>query len=312
MTSQWSRRDLLRTAAAGALGALLGPGRLLADPRSPDESRLDAWTAILRADGLAGLEVPLGRAAARAGELAAGTIYEPGTLDAYLRAGGAPAAEPLTVSLTRFDCVTLVESCLALGRIAAEPTWSRFGKAIEQMRYRSGRRMGYVSRLHYFSEWIADGAARGLARDLGAELGGTEDARPLRFMTEHRASYPALREDEVYEAIGAIERRQDGHPRLVVPTKRIPEVVSRIETGDVLAFASESPGAPRAPRAAVRRRGAGDPRDVARVRRRDPPGHGHPGGPTATALTRCPARGTTPRPCQPAPPALHPRTAPSV
>jgi hypothetical protein len=39
-----------------------------------------------------------------------------------------------------------------------------------------------------------------------------------------------------------MERRLDGHPRRVVPTKRIPEVVGRIETGDVLAFATEIPG----------------------------------------------------------------------
>ena len=44
------------------------------------------------------------------------------------------------------------------------------------MRYRGGKRRGYASRLHYFSEWISDGARRGLVRDLGAELGGAEDA----------------------------------------------------------------------------------------------------------------------------------------
>jgi hypothetical protein len=39
-----------------------------------------------------------------------------------------------------------------------------------------------------------------------------------------------------------MERGLDGHPRRVVPTKRIPEIVGRIETGDVLAFATEIPG----------------------------------------------------------------------
>jgi hypothetical protein len=61
-------------------------------------------------------------------------------------------------------------------------------------------------------------------------------------MTEHRRSYPALADDGVFREIGAIERRLDRHPRRVVPTKRIPEVVSRIESGDVLAFATEIPG----------------------------------------------------------------------
>jgi hypothetical protein len=78
--------------------------------------------------------------------------------------------------------------------------------------------------------------------DRGAELGGAEDARPLRFMTEHRGSYPALADSGVLREIGAIERRLDGHARRVIPTKRIPEMVDRIETGDVLAFATEIPG----------------------------------------------------------------------
>jgi hypothetical protein len=61
-------------------------------------------------------------------------------------------------------------------------------------------------------------------------------------MTEHRRSYPALANDAVFRDIGAMERRLDQHPRHVIPTKRIPEVVQKIETGDVLAFATEISG----------------------------------------------------------------------
>jgi hypothetical protein len=110
------------------------------------------------------------------------------------------------------------------------------------MRYRGGERRGYASRLHYFSEWIADGQRRGLLRDLGSELSGAEDLRPLRFMTEHRASYLALEDDQVFGEIGAMERRLDGHARRVVPTERIADVSAKIATGDVLAFATAIPG----------------------------------------------------------------------
>jgi len=212
---------------------------------TPDEKRLASWTAALRAAGLAPHDMPIGRAAVGVGERAEGTPYRPGTLEAYLRAGGNPAREPLTVSLTRFDCVTLVESCLAVARVAGHggrPTWDRFEREIERMRYRGGLRRGYTSRLHYFSEWISDGAARGLVRDLGKELGGVADVRSLRFMTEHRTSYPALRDDATFEEIRRIEHELDVRSRFVVPTKRIPQVTNRIETGDVLAFATEIPG----------------------------------------------------------------------
>ncbi len=153
--------------------------------------------------------------------------------------------EPLTLSLTQFDCVTLVESCLAVSRAASQegpPTWDDFGRDVERMRYRDGVRLGYASRLHYFSEWISDGATRGLVRDLGPELGAVDDSRPLRFMTEHRGSYPALSDDAVYAEIGVMERRLDGAARRVIPTKRIADVANGIETGDLLAFATATPG----------------------------------------------------------------------
>jgi hypothetical protein len=120
----------------------------------------------------------------------------------------------------------------------ASPSWELFGREIERMRYRGGTRRGYASRLHYFSEWMSDGERRGLLRNVGAALGGAEDSRPLRFMTAHRERYPALADDGVFREIEAMERRLDRHPRRVVPTKRIPQVVDRIETGDVLAFAT--------------------------------------------------------------------------
>jgi hypothetical protein len=215
-------------------------------PLSPDdEARLLRWTAALRTAGLADCARPLGAAAIQVGQLAEGTPYEAYTLEAYLKAGGDPlAVEPLTLSLTRFDCVTLVESCLAVARTAASgtPTWERFGHEIERMRYRGGTRGSYASRLHYFSEWISDGQKRGLLRDMGPLLGGIDDTRPLRFMTGHRTSYPALSSDTVFTQIGAMERSLDDRPRKVIPTEHIPVIAGQIQTGDVLAFATSIPG----------------------------------------------------------------------
>ena len=256
------RRDLLRGAALAAAALALhvpvacGRGEASRAPRpggaaapppgDPDRERLASWTAALRAEDVAGLERPLGRAATRVGELAAGTPYVPHTLEAYIGAGGSPAvAEPLTLSLTRFDCVTLVETCLALARLARRekaPTWEGFGREVERMRYRGGERRGYASRLHYFSEWLSDGESRGLVHDLGAELGGIEDRRPLRFMTGHRNSYAALSDQAVHREIAAIERGMDGRPRRVIPTERIAAIDHRLETGDILAFATAIPG----------------------------------------------------------------------
>jgi hypothetical protein len=217
------------------------------DPPDPaDAARFSNWVRTLRDEGLDSRGTPLGLAAARVGELAVGTPYEAFTLEAYLRAGGSPMrTEPLTLTLTRFDCVSLVESCIAIARVArteGEPTWGRFAREMEKMRYRGGTRAGYTSRLHYFSEWLGDGERRQLVQDLGQRLGARPDGRPLRFMSEHPDSYPALADRTVLEEIAEIERSLDGTPRLVVPTPSIPAADSSIQTGDILAFATSIEG----------------------------------------------------------------------
>ena len=261
-----SRRDLLRSAVATAAALALPvplrgfasppgaaearvqpvPPDALGSPEPEDAARLLRWTRALREEGLHRRDVLPGRPIVRVGELAVGTPYEAYTLEAYLKAGGSPPrTESLTLSLTRFDCVSLVEACIAVSRVAAAdsaPTWERFGAETERLRYRGGERRGYTSRLHYFSEWIRDNERRGGMRDLGRELGGVADTRPLRFMGTHRESYPALADDAVFAAIRAHERSLDDQPRWVIPTTRIPAISDRIRTGDVLAFATSIEG----------------------------------------------------------------------
>jgi hypothetical protein len=261
-----SRREALRRIASVAAGASL-PVPLLAcreaaldgdpaletplatrpaAPLSEDEARLYSWTEALRAEGFASAARPFGHAAARVGELAQGTPYEGFTLEEYIRAGGSPVrSEPLTLSLTRFDCVSFVEACLAIARVVRgpePPSWEAFANQMERMRYRGGVRGGYGSRLHYFSEWLADNERRGLVRRLGQELGGRRDDRPLRFMSSNADAYPAMAYPETRAEIAAMERSLDGQPRWVVPNAGIPRVSDRIETGDVLAFATSIPG----------------------------------------------------------------------
>ena len=211
----------------------------------PDLARFDGWTTALRTAQLADRTVPIGLATARIGELAVGTPYEAHLLDAYLRRGDGPIIEPLTLSLTRFDCTSFVESCVAVARAAragGTPSWKGFGREVERMRYRNGLRGDYTTRLHYFSEWVADGDKRCLLRDMGLALGGTEDHRPLRFMTEHRDSYVALADDRVFRSMKEMEKRLDRLSRRVIPTARIASVEDRIQNGDILGFATSTPG----------------------------------------------------------------------
>lgn len=244
-TDASSEAEMAETAAEIAVPA--DTLRALAHPPSPEDlARLDAWARAVREVGLDLPDTPLGRAAIQVGEEAVGTPYEPFTLEEYLRAGGSPfRTEPLTLSLTEFDCVSLVESCIAVARVASmegDPAWDAFGREMERQRYRGGEREGYVSRLHYFSEWIDDNAARGLVREMGRELGGVANTRPLSFMSGHPDAYPALDYPEILEAIRKVEQRISGQPRWVIPTERISGISDQLRTGDIVAFATSIEG----------------------------------------------------------------------
>ena len=129
-----SRREMLAR-AAGITAAFAFPFPLLASdlldaPTPEDATRLRAWAVALKSVGLNRHSLPLGPRAIKVGELAIGTPYVPNALEAYIKAGGNPTKnEPITLSLTQFDCVTLVESCLAVARASEEKTltkWDRF------------------------------------------------------------------------------------------------------------------------------------------------------------------------------------------
>ncbi|HEX2611045.1 MAG TPA: hypothetical protein VHK68_08530 [Gemmatimonadales bacterium] len=110
-----SRREWVHATLLSAAAWVLPGTRRWDWTHDPDQQRLQDWSGTLRGEHITKDQGSLGAAAARTGELASGSPYQAGTLDAYLQHGGNPRSEPLTLSLTRFDCVTLVESCLAVG-----------------------------------------------------------------------------------------------------------------------------------------------------------------------------------------------------
>jgi len=191
--------------------------------------------------------VPVGVAVAAIARTFVGAPYVPGTLDP-------PGPESLVIDFRGFDCVTLVENVLALARFVREPgsaallerrsaAEDRYEDILTRIRYRGGRREGYASRLHYFSEWIADAAAKGLVIDVGEELGGTRDTERVNFMSAHVEAYPRLREDPpVLEEVRRTEERLSGLGRWFVPEDRLEQVENAIQDGDIIAATSTVAG----------------------------------------------------------------------
>lgn len=153
--------------------------------------------------------------------------------------------ETLVTSLTQFDCVLFVETVLALARSIAlqDATPVTFAAHLEDQRYYQGRLQDYCSRLHYWSDWIADNQARGNVRNITVDLGGEPLPKTLNFMSRHRASYPRLvRDDAAFACIQRMEARVQHIPLAYIPTRQIATVYSQLQSGDIVAIATRISG----------------------------------------------------------------------
>jgi hypothetical protein len=195
-------------------------------------ARTMTWAREQRLDTL-----PIGPLMAALGQRFVGAPYEPGTLDP-------PGPERLVVNLRVFDCVTFVESTLAMARAlrAGEPTFAAFTRELLRIRYRDGVPPTYPARLHYFSDWIASNEEKGLVENVTGELGGVVDPEAISFMTGHRASYRQLTDTSFLRQIGERETELTGRERVYIPEARIADVAADVRDGDIIAATSTLPG----------------------------------------------------------------------
>jgi hypothetical protein len=180
--------------------------------------------------------LPIGEIVARIGQTFVGAPYVPGSLEAA-------GEEHLVVNLRSFDCVTFVENSLALARtIRDKGDYGQFQRELVQIRYRGGKLNGYTSRLHYFSDWIADNDRKGIVESMTRELGGVADPEPITFMTSHAASYRQLSDSAVLRDIRGHEERLTREGRVVLGENAIEGAAPRILNGDVIGAATTVAG----------------------------------------------------------------------
>ena len=168
-----------------------------------------------------------------------GTTYAAGTLDR-------DSVEKLQPYLQETDCTTFVETVLALARTAVkkQSTWDEYCRQLTALRYRNGKIDGYLSRLHYFSDWIANNEQKGFVTDITQISGGVPDTLQLYFMSRNADRYPALqRNATLVDGIAAQERSLNGKIIYYLPTFRLDSAsLATIQSGDIIAFTTDIPG----------------------------------------------------------------------
>ena len=216
--------------AAGPAAPVAAPARAASRSLERDREIFEATIQRALREGIDSL--PIGRRITAVGQWFVGADYVPGTLEV--------TPERLVVNLEQFDCVTYVESILAIARVLDEaaPTFDAFLEELRTIRYRDGVLAGYPSRLHYFSEWISDNERLGIVRNITQELGGTVLEEPIDFMSSNREQYRALKSPEVLEQIRTIERALSARTLYYIPKERIGTVASQIRDGDIIAATS--------------------------------------------------------------------------
>lgn len=154
--------------------------------------------------------------------------------------------EPLRIVLDSVDCTTFVEYVAAerLSREKAHPADSVFQRFVQVLRYRDGRRGNYATRLHYFSDWIADNVALGLVEEVTASLPGARTLKQqIDFMTAHRQLYPRLAaSDSLTRVVRAAEQRLSAQTSYYVPVSKVAGILDQLEEGDIVAFVTDKKG----------------------------------------------------------------------
>jgi hypothetical protein len=183
----------------------------------------------------------IGERIARFGRTLEGTPYVERTLEG-------PGPEVCRVRTDGFDCVTFMETALDLARAThatggREPTVEDVRSAVTYTRYRGGRLDGYLSRLHYTSEWIADNLEKGVLEDVTPSLGGVPFPLRVGFMSAHPERYPALRDNPaLVDSLRGIEHRINTTRRTHVPRDRVAAIERKLRTGDLVAITTAIPG----------------------------------------------------------------------
>jgi len=166
-----------------------------------------------------------------------GVPYEAETLE---REG----PEELVVDLRAFDCVTFVENTVVLaGLIRAGKTgFADFAAALERIRYRDGRRNGYPSRLHYFTDWLRDNGRKGIVRDITRELGGIPFRKPFHAITDRREDHPALKGAATFRRMRIVEAACSRRMQCHIAKADLNQAVDGIADGDIIAITTDVTG----------------------------------------------------------------------
>lgn len=169
-----------------------------------------------------------------------GVPYCGGTLDVNEN-------ESLVVQTDSVDCTTYVETVLAmyLASKIEHGGYNDFKKALTKIRYRDGVIKGYSSRLHYFSDWVANNEKKGILYEVTSRSNHSQRHFSINYMTKHSGLYRRLKEDSLsVNEMLCVEEKWKNYDMSYIPKELLKEHHNNIDicNGDILALTTNIDG----------------------------------------------------------------------
>ncbi|WP_281723180.1 N-acetylmuramoyl-L-alanine amidase-like domain-containing protein [Hoylesella shahii] len=157
--------------------------------------------------------------------------------------------EQLVINLSQLDCTTFVENVLTLTLCTknGQTTFDDFCNQLRKIRYRNGK-VGYPTRLHYFSEWISDNTRMGFVEETQAPNPPFSAVQTLQinFMSTHVDKYPMLvRTPAFIKPIAQMESELNGQTCRYIPKAGILNNAAckqAVKDGNILALVTSRQG----------------------------------------------------------------------
>lgn len=155
--------------------------------------------------------------------------------------------ESLVVRTDSVDCTTYVETVLAmyLASKIEYGGYNDFKKALTKIRYRDGVIKGYSSRLHYFSDWVADNEKKGILYEVTSRSNHSQRHFSINYMTKHSVLYRHLKGDSLsVNEMLRIEEKWKNYDMPYIPKEFLKTYYNNIDicNGDILALTTNIDG----------------------------------------------------------------------
>ncbi len=152
--------------------------------------------------------------------------------------------EILTINLQELDCLTFVETCSVLARLVKqkELTFDKYLPTLKKIRYRNGEVSGYLSRIHYFSDWLYENEKSGYMKRLSKEIANTKIDNNVFFMSKNSDKYIHLDNDSLIEGSKKIEDEISKREYYYIPENEIDKHKDKIKNGYIIGITTNVEG----------------------------------------------------------------------